>query len=306
MRPEKFEDFIGQESAKTVCKILVDSAKLNRKSVPHILISSPPGYGKTSLAYIIANEMASRLFIVNCASIRNIQQILSIIVEMNNYDVLFLDECHSLPKRVCEILYTIMEDFEYFDDYGGQIGVSEITILGASTQIGELPDPLKTRFKYNAELIQYTEQEMIDICKLYCSKMRLQLSSDSAKIIAKTVRSTPRIMVNRVEWIHSYVTSQRMSNLCNQQLKKIISLQGVNEDGLERRDIVYLKSLSSYKQGVSQISSKISIDESTIKSTIEPYLIKLGFVSISKGGRALTRNGLQYIKDIEQGVKNSP
>lgn len=300
MRPIKFEDFTGQDSVKTVCKILIESAKLQCQSVPHILISSPPGHGKTTLANIIANEMGSKLFIINCGLVNSYKQIINIIDEMNINDILFLDECHSLSKKVSEFMYTIMEDFVYFDEHGGEIGIPEITVLGASTQIGQLLQPFKDRFRYTAELVQYTEEELTNICKKCCEKKGFTLSDDIAALITKTCRLTPRIMVNRIEWIYSYMRIMKLNSLSKENLLEIIKLQGVNQDGLESQDIRYLKSLSSIKQGVSQISSKISIDESTIKGIIEPYLIKMGLVNISRGGRCLTRNGQQYIKNFEK------
>lgn len=215
-----------------------------------------------------------------------------IIEGINENDILFIDEAHSLPKKACECLYTIMEDFYYYDDSGRYRKTPKFTILAASTEIGLIPGPLRNRFQYIAEFTPYTKDELTEICLFICKKIGLKIDTDLASVIARTCRDTPRLVKNRTLWVHSYATANNIKELNKQQILDIISLQGVDEDGMERLHYEYLKALDMNTVSVDTLSSKIGADPSTIKKELEPWLIKQGLVSISKAGRTLTTEGL--------------
>jgi Holliday junction DNA helicase RuvB len=299
MRPQSINDLVGQKRLKEVLNVLIKSAKLENKAVKHFLCSSPPGFGKTSVAYIIANEIQSNVFTINCSGIKQPNQILRIIENMANNDILFLEECHSLPQKVQEFLYTIMEDFRYFDDNGNKIRIPYITIIGATTNIGLLAKPMRDRFQYIATFEDYTEDELIEICLATCRAKGFTLSDDIAKIISKTCRGTPRIMVNRTEWIYNYMRANNLTSIKKSKIIEIIALQGINEDGLDSNDIQYLKLLSFKPMSIATISSKLSIDQDNIKTVIEPYLNKLGLIDIVNKGRKLTAKGNNYVNSLE-------
>lgn len=303
MRPETLTEMVGQAQAKEVVTTLISSSRQRDEAVPHILFSGEAGTGKTSLARITATEIGSTLFQVNCAVVRNHKQILKILDEMQDKDILFLDETHSLPFKVCEYFYHIMEDFCYFDEQGKTVETPKITVIGASTQIGQLPAPLKRRFKFIAEFQEYTLDELTEVCYLVCKKRGFKLNKTIAKIIAKTCKGNPSKMADRTEWIYSYMRAHNLKKIDNEQLLKIIAMQGVNKDGLERQDIRYLKVLESANREGSSLSlgtvaNKLGINSDTIKYDIEPYLSRNDFFSITTRGRELTKKGLKYVENL--------
>lgn len=302
MRPKKLENIVGQEKAKEVISTLINLSKKTEEPVPHILLSAAAGCGKTSFAQAIANDIDTNFYSINCATVNKPNKIFNIIEEMSDKDVLFLDEIHGLSKKTCETLYTILEDFCYYDE-GYKVEIPKITIIGASTEIGKLPLPLKSRFKYTATLEPYTEEQLADVCKMVCEEKGFKLSRNLAKIIAKTCRGVPRNMVSRAEWLYAYMTGNSIKTIDKNKMLDIIALQGVNADGLEEHDLKYLKTLYDSRGGLSldALASKMSMDRENIKTLIEPYLNKLNFIEISAGkGRGLTREGKKYIEKVNK------
>lgn len=289
---------IGQEKVKTICSTLLKYSIDKDVQIPHILFSGNSGNGKTSFATALATEKGTHLYSVNAASIRDKRALLKIIETIAYKDILFIDEIHALTKRAAESIYTIMEDYYYFDDYGKHIKTPKFTMIGASTEIGLLPAPFKQRFQYVAEFDPYTDEELIDICQLVCQKQGFKLNRDMAGIIARTCRGVPRLVKNRTMFIYQYMVANGIKKVDRTGLLKIIALQGADKDGLERLDYEYIKSLKNYVLGVDTISSKIGADSSTIKKDIEPFLIKKNYVTISKAGRSLTTQGMILCKKL--------
>jgi Holliday junction DNA helicase RuvB len=299
MRPKNFKDIVGQKQCKMVLETLVKYAKDKNDSVPSFLLSGPAGYGKTSIANVVANEIGSQLFTINCAGVKP-KIIFNTIEEMSEKNILLLDEVHALSNKTCESLYNIIEDFCYFEQ-GYRIDIPKITIIGASTSIGSIPIPLKSRFKFIAYLEEYTEDELVDVCHGICEEKGFKLNKSLAKIIAKTTRGSPREIVSRTEWIYNFMVGNGLKSVNADKLKEIISFQGINENGLEKHDLDYLKTLYKNRSGLSlnALSSKLQTDVDNIKNIIEPHLIKLGFIEITTGkGRSLTRSGKTYIEKL--------
>lgn len=300
MRPKTLNDIVGQTKAVEVLKTLIKSSKKNNEAIPHVLISASSGCGKTSIAQALANDIGSSFFSVNCSTIGKSSNLFDIINETQENSVLFLDEIHALTKKTCESLYNILEDFCYYED-GYKVDIPKITVIGASTEIGRLPIPLKGRFKFTASLEPYTEDELVYVCKMVCEEKGFKLNESLAKIIAKTCRGIPRNMVSRAEWIYAYMSGNNLKSINKDKILDIIALQGVNKDGLEDHDIEYLNLLNNHRKGLSlsAISSKLLIDKENILNIIEPYLMKSGFVEIAgPKGRILTRDGRNYIENL--------
>lgn len=298
----KLDNLVGQENAKSVIRTLINHCKKENEALPHILISASQGNGKTTFAKAIANEVESNFYSVNCASIGKFKGLFNIIDNMTEKDILFLDEIHGLTKKACESLYTILENFCYYEE-GYKIDIPKITIIGASTEIGSLPIPLKSRFKFTANLVPYTEDELVEVCNNVFRDKKIQLSKEMSKVIARTCRGIPRNMVSRAEWIYAYLSGNNISeSVDKKRVLDIIALQGVNEDGLEENDIKYLKLLRKNNNGISlnTISSKLNINKENIEKLIEPYLCEKNFIEKSAGrGRTLTVEGKQYLKVLE-------
>jgi Holliday junction DNA helicase RuvB len=300
MRPKKLDEIVGQVKAKEVIKVLINSSKQNKKSIPHILLSGGSGCGKTSFAQAIANECGQNFMSVNCAVVGKPSKLYKIIEDMADNDILFLDEIHGLSKKTCESIYHIMEDFCYYDE-GYKVNIPKICVIGASTEVGSLPLPLKSRFKFTANLVPYTEEELVDVCQAVCEECGFKLTKQFSRVIAKTCRGIPRNMVNRAEWIYAYMTGNNLKTIDKDKLLDIIKLQGVNEDGLEDQDIKYLKILEECQSlGLDSIESKLNISKENISKIIEPYLIQKGFIEKSAGrGRSLSRKGKLYLKGLK-------
>lgn len=305
MRPKTLSEIVGQDNVKCVLQTLIKSAEKTNDPVPHILMSGSAGLGKTSIAQSLANDINSGFFSLNCSTVNKPEKIFNILQEVNRGDVLFLDEIHALSKKICESLYTILEDFCYYEE-GYKIEIPRITVIGASTEIGRLPLPLKSRFKFTANLREYSDDELIQVCKQVFEEKNFKLNNSLAKIIAKTCRGVPRTMVSRAEWIYAYMVGNELKVVSQKNLIDIIALQGVNEDGLEDHDLHYLKILfNSNNLSLDGLSSKMNMDKENIKNIVEPYLIKLGLIDIKQGrGRILTRKGKDYIKKLNEKDSN--
>lgn len=300
MRPKTLDSVVGQKRAVEVIKTLIKSSSKTNDPVPHILFNAPPGSGKTTLAKALANDVGSNFYEVNCATISKPKQLFNIIEDMLDRDVLFLDEIHNLTKKTSETLYTILEDFCYYDA-GYKNPISKITVIGASTEIGKLPLPLVSRFKFKATLDPYSEQDLMQVCRMVCEEKGFKLNNDIALTIAKTCRGIPRNMVGKAEWLYAYMVGNNIKSIDKSKVLDIIALQGTNKDGLEDYDIQYMKILDENKQGLSlnSMSSKMNMEKDNIQKLIEPYLIKMGFLEISAGtGRKLTRKGKLYVQNL--------
>jgi len=290
-RPETLDDMVGQDEVKTVIRTLVKSSIIDNKPIPHIVWSGPSGTGKTTAAKATAQLRNVKLHNINASIISDEKDLKILIGEIKVNEILFIDEIHALKKRVCEFLYSVMEDFEYQDKVHGKIKtikLPQFTILGATTDFGLLPEPLRMRFKFKAVFKEYTEEELIDIVHFICKNYGFKLSKNIASIIAKTCRNTPRIVVNRTEWIRSYMIANKIKSIKKEDVINVIKLQGVDEHGLDTTDRQYLKILQEFSPiSLTQISSKMRISRETIQRDIEPHLIKLGLVFITSSGREI-------------------
>lgn len=293
-RPATLDSIIGQHEAKTVLKILVKASQINNTSVPHCLLSGIAGSGKTTIAQCIANEKGKRFYQINAANINTINELKSIISSMKDQEILFIDEIHNLKDKVCEWLYTVMEDFQYYEKAGSTVitkHVARITIFGASTCIGRLPEPLKARFKFKAEFVPYTEDELCQIVHLVCRSYNFTLTDTIARTIAKTCRLTPRLVVGRTEWIRDYMIANNLQRLSANDVINIIALQGIDKDGLTKIDHAYLSVVKENSPiSLAQIASKINVDRDTVLNDIEPYLINCGLIEITTKGRILRKD----------------
>lgn len=289
IRPSKFEDIIGQSDVITRLKVSVIGCKNTSSVMPHVLIDGPPGLGKTTIASAIANELNVNLYTTNAANLRSVKSILPYLTGIAPRSVLFIDEIHRLPKLVEEFLYPVMEDFQLsitVDKQPETIDLPQFTLVGATTSGGSLSQPFYDRFVFKEHLIYYTENELAELARLNCTKMNIVIQDSDLLEIAKRSKGTPRILNARLQWYKNYVLAS--DNSADLSINKIFTDQGIDEYGFDIYDRLYLKTLIDSKSnplGLKSISSLTGIAIETIENSIEPYMVRMGYIIRTQKGR---------------------
>ena len=289
MRPQKFEDIVGQESVVNRLKISAYGCQKTSTSMPHVLIDGPPGLGKTTIASAIASELGVNMYIANAANIRNIKSILPYLMNITANSVLFVDEIHRLPKVVEEFLYPVMEDFRIdllIEDNPESIDIPEFTLVGATTSGGSLSQPFYDRFTIKEHLSFYKPDVLAKLAGSNCDSLKIAVPDDDLLEIAKRSKGTPRILKARLQWYKNYREFYPEENDVN----KIFECQGIDKNGFDQNDKQYISILKKNRGkplGLKAMSSLTGIAMETIENSIEPYMIREGYVIRTQRGRIL-------------------
>ena len=288
-RPTSFENIIGQSDVVNRLKISTLGCKKTDSVLPHVLIDGPPGLGKTTIAGAIATEMDVNLYTANAANLRSVKNVLPYLMRMTKRSVFFIDEIHRLPKLVEEFLYPVMEDFKIniiLEKEPEEIEIPAFTLVGATTSGGSLSQPFYDRFQIKEHLSFYTDDELAKLAGLNSEKLGLNISEDDLLGIAKRSKGTPRILNARLQWYMNY----KSCSDDNSSIDEIFNLQGIDENGLDVYDRMYLDILRDNRGtplGLKSISSLTGIAIDTIENSVEPYLVRKGFVRRTQKGRIL-------------------
>lgn len=291
IRPYSFAEIVGQGDVVNRLQVSVAGCKSTGSSLPHVLIDGPPGLGKTTMAGAIATELGSNLYTVNAANIRSVKNILPYLINMTRQSVLFIDEIHRLPKIVEEFLYPVMEDFVIniiLEKEPEKIDIPTFTLVGATTSGGSLSQPFYDRFIIKEHLSFYTQEELAKLAKSNAAKLGVVIDDAGLLEIAKRSKGTPRILNGRLQWYRNYKICHPQEN----DINKIFEIQGIDEDGLDVYDRTYLEVLKKAKGtplGLKSISSISGIAVETIENSIEPYLVRRGYVIRTSKGRLLSK-----------------
>lgn len=315
LRPESFKSYIGQAPIIEQLKIYVEATKIRKHKVPedcalpHLIFEGCAGLGKTSIAYVVAKELDANIRIMQANSIEKLGDLVQNLIILDDGDILFIDEIHSLKPFLEEMLYSVMEDFRLdimIDDGTGiskplNIALPKFTLMGATTEIGRLKKPLRDRFQYHFTLEKYSINELILILELNAPKMYCELSKAAAKQIAVASRGTPRIALSNLRKCCDWALVENDGVISETIVQKAFSVALINKDGLNRNDIKYLNALRERTRpiGLKNLSEILAIDRLTIENTIEPYLHESGFIEKKTNGRVLTSIGLSKL--IDQG-----
>jgi Holliday junction DNA helicase RuvB len=294
MRPSSFDEIIGQDSVIKRLRVSVAGCKNSGGSMPHVLIDGPPGLGKTTIASAIANELGVNLYTTNAATIRSVKNIMPYIMGMSPRSVLFIDEIHRLPKIVEEFLYPVMEDFvlniTVKDDEDKEkpehIDLPVFTVVGATTSGGSLSQPFYDRFTIKEHLSFYDENDLAKLARLNCDKLGIVIDDSDLLEVAKRSKGTPRILNARLQWYKNYKSCYND----NTSIDDIFNVQGIDENGFDVYDRMYLNILKKSKGtplGLKSISSMTGIAIDTIENSIEPYLARKGYVLRTQKGRII-------------------
>lgn len=289
IRPTTFDEIIGQDDVKTRLKVSIAGCKDSETVLSHVLIDGPPGLGKTTMASAIASELGVNLYTANAANLRSVKSILPYFMRMTKRSVFFIDEIHRLPKLVEEFLYPVMEDFVInivLDTEPETIEIPAFTLVGATTSGGSLSQPFYDRFQIKEHLSFYTDNELAKLAGSNSEKFGLSIADDDLLEIAKRSKGTPRILNARLQWYKNY----KLCNPSENSINKIFEMQGIDEFGLDVYDRMYIDVLKKSKGsplGLKSISSITGIAIETIENSIEPYLVRKGFVQRTSKGRII-------------------
>lgn len=310
LRPLFIKDYVGQENLKNNLTIFIGAAKSREEVLDHVLFYGPPGLGKTTLAYIIANEMGANIRLVNGPSIERPGDLASVLSALEPGDILFIDEIHRIPKAVEEILYSAMEDFKLNIVVSNETSASTIaidlppfTLVGATTKAGLLSPPLRARFGICERINYYTEEELTKIVERTANYFESTIDEISAHEIAKRSRGTPRIANRIFRRVRDFANYNKSSEIKINETKLALDALRIDEIGLDEVDIKYLLTLKNRfgggPVGLETIASAIGEDTSNLEEVYEPYLLKIGFIDRTQKGRILTNKGKAHLKTIK-------
>ncbi|MBQ7790556.1 MAG: Holliday junction branch migration DNA helicase RuvB [Bacilli bacterium] len=311
IRPDSFDEYIGQNDVKENIKVFVKAAKLRNTNLDHVLLYGPPGLGKTTLAHIIANELGSNIKTASGPTIEKSGDLAAILSTLEPYDVLFIDEIHRIPKYIEEILYSAMEDFKLDIIIGSEgqsrsikIDLPPFTLVGATTRAGDLSSPLRDRFGIVNKLEFYTDEELTEIVKRTARVIGDEINHDAAFEIAIRSRKTPRIANRLLKRVSDFALVEEKECIDLEVVKKALDRLKISSNGLDNTDIEYLMSIvkkfNGGPVGIESIASSIGEEATTIEDVIEPFLLQEGYIKRTSRGRIVTEKTYREFKINEQ------
>ncbi len=302
LRPQRLGDFVGQEHAVRQLETFVAAARGRGEACDHVLLAGPPGLGKTSLAFIVATEMESRIHTISGPALERKGDIASILTALEPRDVLFIDEVHRLPRAIEELLYPAMEDGA-IDIVIGQgpgartlrLDLAPFTLVGATTRAGLLTTPMRDRFGISLRLEHYTPDELLRIIRRSAGILALDIDDDAAHEIARRSRGTPRVANRILRRVRDVAQVRGWALVDRTGALEALDLLGVDEDGLDRADREYLQAIAERfaggPVGLSTLAVALGEDAGTLEDVYEPYLIQQGLIQRTARGRVLTPRG---------------
>lgn len=306
LRPQTLQEYIGQERAKQNLKVYIEAAKNRGEALDHVLFYGPPGLGKTTLACIIANEMGSNIKITSGPAIAKTGDMASILSNLREGDVLFIDEIHRLNKQVEEFLYTAMEDYAMDVLIGKEnsaksvrIELPHYTLVGATTRAGLLSAPLRDRFGVVHHLEYYTSEELKTIVVQSAKKLQMKMEEEGAYELARRSRGTPRIANRLLKRVRDFAEVKYDGVVTKSVAAAALDLLDIDSMGLDYNDRKMLQSVI-YKfgggpVGLDTLAASIGEDAGTIEDVIEPFLVMNGFIMRTPKGRVATELAYQHL-----------
>jgi len=306
LRPQRFEEYVGQEKTKKNLKILIDAARKREEPIEHILLYGPAGLGKTTLAHIIAKETGVNIRVTSGPAIERVGDLGSILTNLQDGDILFIDEIHRLNKLIEEVLYPAMEDHKLDIIIGKgpsartlQLDLPKFTLIGATTRLGSLSNPLRNRFGVINRLDFYTEEEVGKILNRSARILDFKMNEKAAEIIALCSRKTPRVANRLLKRVRDFAQISDKEIIDAEIASEALRILDIDEKGLEPTDRHILETIiekfNGGPVGVQTIAAATLEERGTIEDVYEPYLLQLGFLARTPRGRVVTENGFRHL-----------
>lgn len=306
IRPDSLDEYVGQSEVKENLNIFIKAAKLREEPLDHVLLYGPPGLGKTTLAFIIANELGSNIKTASGPSIEKSGDLAAVLSNLEPGDVLFIDEIHRMPRFVEEILYSAMEDFTLDIVIGTdsssrniKIDLPPFTLVGATTRAGDLTSPLRDRFGIINKLNYYTEEELKNIAIRTSKVLNCPIDDDAAGELARRSRGTPRICNRLFKRVRDFAIVMGNGTIDLSITKLALDKLKVDSLGLDETDYHLLKSIiekfNGGPVGIEAIASSIGEEQTTIEDVYEPYLLQTGLLKRTTRGRMVTEKAYNHL-----------
>ncbi|MEI6228811.1 MAG: Holliday junction branch migration DNA helicase RuvB [Candidatus Saccharibacteria bacterium] len=315
LRPKSFDDYIGQDRLKNNLKLAIDAAKKRGEPIDHVLLYGPPGLGKTTMATVIANEMGTNIRVTAGPAIEKAGDLASILTNLTDGDVLFIDEIHRLGRSVEEVLYSAMEDFKLDIMIGKgpaarsvRLDLPKFTIIGATTRTGALAAPLRDRFGLIHRLEFYSHDEISQIIKRAAKILESKIDPNAADMLSTRARLTPRIANRLLKRVRDYADVNGDGIIDEKTTKLALDLLEVDELGLDPGDRNLLNSIidnyGTNPVGLNTIAALTGDEATTIEDFYEPYLLQIGFIERTPRGRRVTAKAYKHIGKTQEKDEN--
>lgn len=311
LRPLTLDEYVGQKDLKKNLRIFIGAALHRDEPIDHLLFYGPPGLGKTTLAYVIANEMHASIHVATGPSLEKTGDLAAILSELKPGDVLFIDEIHRLPRIIEESLFTAMEDFRFSVVINRENGSRSLTmdlppftLIGATTRAGNLSSPLRARFGITEKINYYSEDEILEIVLRTSRVFKTEIDLEAAKIISQRSRGTPRIANRLFKRVRDFANYEGKDRISLEDAKKALKALKVDEIGLDDVDVRYLETLINRFHGgpvgLETLANAIGEEIPNLEDVYEPYLIQIGMIERTPRGRIANQKAYQHLKITHQ------
>jgi Holliday junction DNA helicase RuvB len=306
LRPRTLTEYMGQERIKENLGVSIEAARQRGDALDHILLSGPPGLGKTSLAHVIANELGVGIRVTSGPAIERAGDLVAILTNLEDRDILFIDEIHRLSHIAEEALYPAMEDFS-FDWIAGKgpqartyrLKLPHFTLIAATTRSGLLTSPLRDRFGINFRLEYYSEDELFQVVNRSARILGISVDKGGAVEIASRSRGTPRIANRLLRRVRDFAQVRKDGEITKPVAREALSLLDIDQMGLDRLDrqilLAVIEKYGGGPVGLSTLAACLSEDPGTLEDVYEPYLLQIGFLERTPRGRSVTARAFEYL-----------